>query len=60
MRNMPCGGRFLSKSHKRKKSTTYSGANLTTVSVCGGVCYGLSILRGMQLCVAAFMALLTS
>ena len=32
---------FLPKSHKRKKSTTCSGANLTTVSVCVGICRAL-------------------
>ena len=31
----------LPKLHKHKKSTTCSGANLTTVSVCGGICRAL-------------------
>ena len=31
----------LPKSHKHKKNTTCSGANLTTVSVCGGMCRAL-------------------
>ena len=32
---------LLPNLHKRKKSTTCSGANLTTVSVCGGICRAL-------------------
>ena len=36
-----CGEPFLPKSHKRKKSTTCSDSNLTTVSVRIGICRAL-------------------
>ena len=37
-----CGGLFPPKSYKRKKSTTCSDSNLTTVSVRIGICRALS------------------
>ena len=36
---------LLAKLHKHKKSTTCSGANLTTVSVCGGICRALPFIE---------------
>ena len=36
---------LLPKLDKRKKSTTCSGANLTTVSVCGGICRALPFIQ---------------
>ena len=41
-RSSLCGEPFLPKSHKRKKSTTCSDSNLTTVSVRIGICRALS------------------
>ena len=39
---------ILTKLHKNKTRATYSGANLTTVSVCGGICRSRSFNCSMR------------
>ena len=39
---------ILTELHKYKMSATYSGANLTTVSVCGGMCRARSFNHSMR------------
>ena len=39
---------ILTELYKRKTSATYSGANLTTVSVCGGMCRARSFNHSMR------------